>query len=229
LIIRASRKENFMQKYALGFASFVSFGLAALGQNQAAIRQAVAKLPVSMVVGAPYSAVEQSVESWTQADGAPASRDLAPRKLYRDSLGRTRTELTGGFPQRARVSIEIVDPVAGYRYSFTDRSSVAHRSPLGPVTRVLPSSEWVSKMGGQPLGTQSLSGLSASGTRISPAGPALSGATWEQWWSPDLGVIVLDKVVRSERQVVRQLSNITRSEPDASLFQVPSGYTVEDD
>ena len=86
------------------------------------------------------------------------------------------------------------------------------------------------------LGTQVIDGINATGKSIThtiPAGtignaqPIVDKV--EIWTSPDLQVVVLSK--RSDPrmgQSTYSLSSIQRSEPDASLFQVPTGYTVED-
>ena len=78
--------------------------------------------------------------------------------------------------------------------------------------------------------------VSAQGTRTTRTIPA--GAignekpiviTVERWYSPDLQMNVMIK--RSDPRTgenVFQLTNIMRSEPDASLFQVPPDYTVKE-
>ena len=80
------------------------------------------------------------------------------------------------------------------------------------------------------LGTQVMEGLTVEGTRDTRTIPA--GAignekpiviTSEIWTSPDLQTIVLSK--RNDPrfgETVYQLTNITRSEPDPALFQVPN-------
>jgi hypothetical protein len=50
----------------------------------------------------------------------------------------------------------------------------------------------------------------------------------ERWYSPELQVVVLSK--HSDPfagENVYRLTNITRGEPAASLFEVPADYTVE--
>ncbi len=84
------------------------------------------------------------------------------------------------------------------------------------------------------LGTQEIAGLLAQGTRMTetiPAGKIGNEKpiviTDERWYSPDLKLDVLVK--HSDPRmgtVVYQLTNVTREEPDASLFQVPADYTV---
>ncbi|HWB87289.1 MAG TPA: hypothetical protein VG675_24315 [Bryobacteraceae bacterium] len=84
------------------------------------------------------------------------------------------------------------------------------------------------------LGTQVIEGVSAEGTRTTltiPAGQI--GNTLpiqvvsERWYSPDLQTVVLYKHSDPRAgDTVYRLSNINRSEPSASLFQVPSDYKV---
>ena len=84
------------------------------------------------------------------------------------------------------------------------------------------------------LGTQVIDGIQVEGTRHTmtiPAGAigndqAIESVT-ERWYSPDLQVVV--KIVRTDPrfgQTVYQLSNIRRGEQPASLFEVPSDFTV---
>ncbi len=86
------------------------------------------------------------------------------------------------------------------------------------------------------LGTQTIEGVLAKGTRITRTLPA--GAvgneqplviTTETWYSPDLKVLVMSKAEDPRMGTTTyRLTNIQRSEPDASLFEVPSDYTVKD-
>jgi hypothetical protein len=86
------------------------------------------------------------------------------------------------------------------------------------------------------LGSQIIEGVVANGTRTTltiPAGQignerAISVAT-EVWTSPDLKAIVYSK--RNDPRMSEQtfqLTNIQRVEPDASLFTVPSDFTIVD-
>jgi hypothetical protein len=86
------------------------------------------------------------------------------------------------------------------------------------------------------LGSQVIEGVSANGTRSTTVIPA--GAIGneqpitilsEQWFSPDLEMLVLTR--HSDPRVgetTYRLANIGRAEPDRSLFQVPSDYTVQE-
>jgi hypothetical protein len=87
------------------------------------------------------------------------------------------------------------------------------------------------------LGTQLIEGVLAEGTRRTFTYPSGSvgndrpfSATQEIWTSPELKIMVLSKNddPRSGESVTR-LINISRSEPDAALFQPPPDFQVVDD
>src|SRR5262245_44804776 len=89
----------------------------------------------------------------------------------------------------------------------------------------------------EPLGTQTIEGVTAEGTRLTltiPAGDI--GNTLpieivdETWHSPELQLVVMSKH-RDPRsgETTYRLTNLSRSEPDRSLFEVPADYTVRDD
>lgn len=85
------------------------------------------------------------------------------------------------------------------------------------------------------LGTRTVDGVAATGTRMTKTIPA--GAvgndqdiviTQETWYSPDLQ-IVLQSIHNDPRygQTTYSVTNLQREDPDTSLFQVPPGYTIE--
>lgn len=84
------------------------------------------------------------------------------------------------------------------------------------------------------LGTQEIEGVLAQGTRVTetiPAGKIGNEKpiviTDERWYSPDLQVDVLVKHSDPRMgDVVYRLTKLSREEPEASLFQVPTDYTV---
>jgi hypothetical protein len=86
------------------------------------------------------------------------------------------------------------------------------------------------------LGTRTFDGVAAEGTRsieTIPAGTIGNDTpieiVSEKWYSQELGMVI--KTVRSDPMAgenVYQLTNIRRTEPSPSLFQVPSDYTVKD-
>jgi hypothetical protein len=86
------------------------------------------------------------------------------------------------------------------------------------------------------LGTQTIEGVSAEGTRTTvtiPEGqignelPIVTVS--ERWYSPELQVTVMS--TRSDPRTgttTYKLTNINRSEPSPAMFQVPADYTVHD-
>ncbi len=85
------------------------------------------------------------------------------------------------------------------------------------------------------LGTQTINGVSATGTRITHTIPAGAEGNSlpiqmvrETWISDELKVPVMVKHTDPRSgTTTTQLTNIVRAEPDASLFTVPAGYTVQ--
>ena len=86
------------------------------------------------------------------------------------------------------------------------------------------------------LGTQTIEGVTAEGTRLTftvPAGEIGNTLPMElvreTWYSPELQVAVMSKF-RDPRsgETTYRLTNLTRSEPDHSLFGVPADYNVSD-
>lgn len=86
------------------------------------------------------------------------------------------------------------------------------------------------------LGSQTMQGVTVTGsrtTRTIPKGQIGNDApisiVIEVWTSPELKTVVYSKRTdpRMGEQTL-QLTNISRSEPDPSLFTVPSGFTVTD-
>jgi TonB family protein len=86
------------------------------------------------------------------------------------------------------------------------------------------------------LGKQMVEGVECEGTRDVTTIPA--GAIGnerpietvrEKWFSPELNMVVMTKQSDPRfGESTYRVTNINRSEPDASLFQVPSDYTIEE-
>lgn len=208
------------------------------------------------VTGAPYSADEVTEHVQTLPDGNRIV-NTTTTKIYRDSQGRTRTETTlatsaGGAAVPAIITIH--DPVLGVTYMLDPDNKTAQKlanvkvstaSPTGTFHLARPDREF--QFGAGPsvpkpdvktedLGSQTMDGLAVTGTRRTETIPA--GAigneqpiqtTSERWFSPALQVVV--KSVNSDPrmgQTTETLNNLSRAEPDASLFQVPSDYTIAD-
>lgn len=209
-----------------------------------------------IVKGAPFSATASTDITQTLQDGTTIRRTTTSG-LYRDSQGRSRSEITlSGFgPLQAagktRTVVTIADPVAGFHYILDPERKVAHqrkmRTPPGGNTPEA-AQEFQQKMEArlqkeeasgavtkESLGTQSINGINAEGTRILrtiAAGQIGNDKpiqiVFERWYSPDLQVVL--KSTRSDPRfgtVTYSLSKVQRNEPAAALFAVPSDYTVQ--
>jgi hypothetical protein len=208
--------------------------------------------PGKAVIGAPYSAVAVTETKQTLADGNVIDRKVQS-SVYRDSQGRTRREttFTGVGPLaesgQPRTMVSIHDPVASTAYILHADTKVAEQLSL-PTKKAGKSENLQNKFEAhfqqeiangtlkkEDLGTQTISGISAQGTRytrVIPAGQIGNAnpitVVNEQWYSTDLQLVV--KIVRNDPrlgQVTYTLTNIQRSEPAASLFTVPSDYSVK--
>ena len=130
------------------------------------------------VKGAPYSAEQVSERVQTLADGTHITQTTQKTMLYRDGEGRTRTERTFMPPAGAVMAtglppfVEILDPVAGYRYSLDARNRIARRSTLPPTRNRNAATAMPSAAVRQQAGTFVLGGNSATATASS--GPASS-------------------------------------------------------
>jgi hypothetical protein len=207
--------------------------------------------PGKVVTGAPYSAVAVSETKQTLADGNTIDRKVQSN-VYRDSQGRTRRELTftgfGGLAAsgQPRSVVMIHDPVAGATYILHADKKTAEQLPgkpggkgNGPLRNRFQSRIQQELADGtlqkDDLGTQTINGVSAQGTRYTRTIPAgQMGNTNpirisnEQWYSPDLQAVV--KSTRNDPrfgETTYTLTNIQRTEPAASLFSVPSDYATK--
>jgi hypothetical protein len=208
-----------------------------------------------VVKGAPFSATAATETTQILQDGTSIHR-ATTSTLYRDSQGRSRREMTlSGFgPLQAsgkpRTMITIADPVAGSRYVLDADQKIAHQ--MMTKARNAPSAEqeqvFEQKMQArlqeqeasgmvkkESLGTQTINGVNAEGTRITrtiAAGQIGNDKAipivFERWYSADLQVVVKSK--RTDPRfgtTTYTLTNVVRTEPAAALFTVPSDYTVQ--
>ena len=202
-----------------------------------------------IVKGAPLSGDFVISRDTTLADGNRIHNESQSR-VYRDSEGRVRRELgldlaTPATGNVKRSLVVIIDPVAGKRYMLNPDSKTAREMPLhGPKHGDAAGDGPMKGRGGpwgpgdvskEQLGAKTVNGLAAEGVRVTRTIPA--GAigndkpievVTERWYSPDLQIAVM--TVHTDPMmgtVTTKLVNVSRGEPDASLFQVPSDYKVE--
>ena len=150
------------------------------------------------------------------------------------------------------ISILIQDPTTGVAYTLDTHRKTARKLsspafvpvPQNNGTR-LPTTQPMRQVNGdderprpkittENLGTQEMEGLTVTGTRTTTEYPTgLVGndrpfsVVTERWFSEELQIEVLARSTdpRSGETVTR-MTNLDRSEPDPSLFQVPADYTI---
>ncbi len=204
-----------------------------------------------VVTGAPLSADLAVTRDTTLADGNRIHTENHT-KIYRDADGRVRREIgfelnTPATGAAKRSMIVITDPVAGKRYMLNPQNKTAHVMPLAPPKHGQgpppPDGEAGQDFAGhdnanvnrEQLGTKAINGLQAAGTRVTrtiPAGKIGNEkpieVVTERWYSTDLQLpLTSTHTDPMMGTVTTNLTNINRTAPDASLFQVPSDYTVK--
>jgi hypothetical protein len=196
------------------------------------------------VTGAPFTASFSEQTTETLTDGNKIQRS-SKGTLARDSQGRTRRDMTlpaigpwaaaGNTPPQVSF---INDPVAGTRYMLEVNKKVARQMRVHegrPRVASQKSDASPDQITTTSLGTQTINGISAQGTRYTRTIPAGEIGNQnpivivkESWYSPDLQTVIMIK--RTDPRMGEtdfQLTNIQRAEPATTLFQVPAGYTVE--
>jgi hypothetical protein len=207
------------------------------------------------VKGIPLTADIVNTHVQSLADGNKITNEETSH-FYRDSEGRTRRENKLILPGRGGDSptmIMINDPVAHTKFvlNTVHKSADEIVQEQGPGTANVMymkkrQDEQIVTGGGHPpkensqetkedLGTQSIEGVTARGTRTShviPAGKIGNErpitVTTESWYSDDVGMEVL-RIHKDpwSGEVTTKVTNIRRGEPDASLFAPPANYKVQ--
>jgi hypothetical protein len=151
--------------------------------------------------------------------------------------------------------IDISDPVAQVEYSFSTQNKTVRReemaaakgrigqfsqtipAPTVAVQSIPPSDPSRPQFKTEKLDPQTMEGLVVEGRRTTVTYPVGSMGndrefvtTNELWTSPELGVMILSKNSDPRRgEQVQQLTQISRDEPDPTLFQPPAGYDIVDE
>lgn len=210
-----------------------------------------------LVKGAPFSAQSNSETTQTLQDGTVIHRtsqgalyrDGEGRLRHEATLsGIGPLAAAGG----AHTLVMIADPVAGVHYMLNADKKVAHKMNLPGKGKDVGNSDGASAfqqemharklqdeasgaLKTESLGTQMVNGVNAEGTRTThtiAAGeigndkPIL--VVSERWYSPDLQTVV--KSTRTDPRFGTStyvLTSIQKGEPAATLFAVPSEYTIK--
>jgi hypothetical protein len=204
------------------------------------------------VEGAPFSADLVRESTQVSTDGTPVTRETHG-KMFRDSLGRTRSEtelesaVAGG---ASKQYVTIVDPKqqTSTVLDVAAKTATIYHLPAAPAVSgrslkmvaaaqnsAVSGSRHPGTAGAESLGTMTIEGFLVTGSRRAHANEATvakggpQGAEIETWFSPELKV-ELQTTTRLSPTVSQttRLTKIASGEPDPLLFQVPAGYTVQD-
>jgi hypothetical protein len=202
----------------------------------------------------PYTAQYTMTIVQTLANGNTITRDDTEVKAL-DSQGREMTATTTTRQSKdhtAITNVSVIDPVARTitRWNSLDQRATVRTiggaqamhgcstsATEGHGTAHLATRTFDGKPTVENLGTESIQGIEARGTRTTttiPAGAIGNEAplvnTFERWTAVDAGLnrLVVREIgddARSGKQT-KELTSIERSEPDASVFQPPAGYEI---
>lgn len=200
-----------------------------------------------LVKGKPYSAQFSTESTQVLADGTRITRK-SNGSVYRSVEGRTRREQTlnalGPIPVEGgpRQLIFINDPVTGAHYVLDVQDHSARKLPLmegPPGDAKLPrefedSPDPVATVS---LGQREIEGVMAEGSRSTitiPVGRIGNDrpleVVSERWYSPELQIVVLSKHNDPfSGENVYRLTGISRTEPAASVFEIPADYRITEE
>jgi hypothetical protein len=214
-----------------------------------AITECIVRAPV---VNAPFSSEATTVWQPPASSGLASLRATA--RYYRDSAGRVRVEQSF-VGHGARAQHIILAPGADSSTAYV--LDPAARTVSTPVPRglaqmmvgdggfnqfvllksmrrflvffVAPDNvESVSGPGEESLGQSSIAGIQVRGTRFVTRVPGFGNGRAERWVSPELKVVVYSRSEDTRFGILEyQLTNISRSDPQAELFEVPQQYAVK--
>jgi hypothetical protein len=189
------------------------------------------------VAGRPFSARAAATE-WKRnpEDGTAVTIHLIAG-IARDSQGRIFREIRSFVPAESYEhpelhGIRIIDPVANTQTVCTVATRRCKITRYRAPTPFIPLPEGLSADGTylerKRMGTREIDGLPAFGVRETHTTNAGEISTQEFWYSPDLqiNVSITRKNSREGTQVI-QIGDLSREEPDAALFQIPSGFVID--
>lgn len=201
---------------------------------------------VTPIPNAPFSGVITVQRSIVQPDGAVLNLKTV-RAIGRDSQGRIHNETRMLVPAADSntpplVSIHLYDPQTRTNIFLnpqdrTFRTNIVNHPPAteppqiyaSPAGNSLPPSQYARE---EYLGTREVDGLPAQGTRETQIIPAESSGTGkeivvtdEYWYSDDLRInLVIKHSDPRTGSVALKVTQVMRSEPDPSFFEVPADY-----
>jgi hypothetical protein len=232
-------------QFALAGVLWLVF-LILLGAAPGGLAQDTGGIFLTPVADAPFAGVINVERTVVQPDGRVVNLKTI-RDVARDSGGRIynvfrafEPAAVGGAPPVLRV--HFYDPqTRNYTYLYpqqrTYQTGTVNHPPAdepadlvaSPTGSSAPLNQFTKA---EDLGTHSVEGVSAHGVREIQTIPAESSGTGnelvltdEYWYSDDLHMNVMVKHNDPRKgSITMTLTQITRTDPDPSLFQIPEGY-----
>jgi hypothetical protein len=201
---------------------------------------------VTPIASAPFTGVIDVERTMVQPNGSVISFKTT-REVARDSQGRIYNVFRELVPVSGNITPPIIrihfyDPqTRSYTYLYPQRRTyltgmVNHPPATGPADLVaspLGNSAPLNQFTRQEdLGTHTVEGVSAHGVRETQTIPAANSGTGneilltdEYWYSDELQMNVMVKHNDPRTgSVTMTLTQVTRTDPDPALFQIPAGY-----
>ncbi|MGB6726785.1 MAG: hypothetical protein WBE74_12850 [Terracidiphilus sp.] len=210
-----------------------------------------------VTTGAPFSATRTITRTQALTDGTTIihtdvmkeARDFEGR-IFTQTLPSATNAGSGGEGPHNRSFVRVFDPVSHTAITYSPDSKQANVLHLPDPSQFHGPRNADGDMAGarfhgnrnlpapttESLGTKTINGVVADGTRttrVIPAGAQGNDKpitiTHETWASADLKVVVM-RVDTDPRvgATTMTLTNISRDEPAAALFQTPAGFTVNE-
>jgi peroxiredoxin len=175
----------------------------------------------SPVAGEPFSATRT-------VDYEPAENSSAPKaihteeKFFRDSAGRTRSEIKS---LNHLPTINIIDFVAHVYYHWTSGDTVVSVHKISPAAALAVSAA-AEKL---PADAPQIEGFPTRHSHVVTGAEKIEQTT-DTWFAPDLQLALLTVIDKpGVGKTTYRFAGISRAEPDAALFRVPSGLKILDD
>jgi len=229
----------------LSSSAFAQTPLAPQHAPDGGIRETFASISIPSTPASPFTATVNT--EWVRhlPDGSNITLKNH-RAIARDANGRIFEERRFFVPDDGKrestvYQIEISDPAAHERYICRVAERVCRLEQFVAYEFEPKAAAGVPSKQGAPgvenLGTQNVSGLETIGTRETHL---IESATYgneapilekkEFWYSPQLGINLITRRQdpRFSSQQNFEVTNIALGEPDAKLFEPPSGYKILD-
>ncbi len=214
------------------------------------VREVLESIVIPPIPNAPFSATLDTEATKYTADGATMTF-VNERHIARDTQGRIYEERWLLVPKNGNVKstmnwIQIAGPKQRTLYNcspqrhicellvYDSASDLAAASPRKGFSRILPDGK--GNVSWEDLGNRNIAGIETVGSRETTT---MNAGTMgndqpltsmrEYWHSDQLGINLLS--IRSSPMFGKQtftISDITAAEPDAQLFELPTGYAVND-